>query len=148
MNKKYFLALANIALLIPLVLFAWDKYFTTKQYYAELELEFDLVNAFISMKYSLLILFVGILSLVGILFWTQKKVFFFISSFFGAALLVLLLLVQSLSIVRIITILSEVVFVWLLVWRNTFSVYENRRGFKWMIFMISALSYLCLLQMS
>lgn len=144
MNKRYLLALINIILLVSLSLFAWDKYLMVKDYFTEFEIKFDLPHILRAMKHDILVLFTGILSLIGILFFYNKKTFFFISTFYTSGILVLLLFVRSISPLTVIVTISEIMFLWLLIWNNTFLVFENKRGIRFVFLFIGTLIYFCL----
>ncbi|MNU55779.1 hypothetical protein D3C71_448620 [compost metagenome] len=143
MNKRYLLALVNTILLVSLSLFAWDKYLVVKDYFTEFEIKFDLSHVFKAMKHDILVLFTGMLSLVGILFFNRQKTFFFVSIFYASIVLVLIFLLRSISPLTVIVVISEIIFLWLLIWNNTFLVFENKRGIKLVFLTIGALVYFC-----
>jgi hypothetical protein len=130
MIKKYLFALVNLVLLFPFILFVWNRYLIIEQHYLKLGVEFDLTLIFKAMKHDILILLVGLLSFIGILFFNQKKTFFFISTFYAAIQLLALILIPSFSFWYITLVISEIIFLWFLIWSNTFSVFENKRLLK------------------
>lgn len=144
MSKRYFLAIANVAILLPLTLFAWDRYLLTEQYFEKYKIEFGASEIWKATNHSIFFFFLGLLSLFGVLFWPQKKITFFISILYAASVLFLLFFMQSLSFWNITIILGELVFLWLLVWENTLLVFENRIGLKLISLVLGFALYLLL----
>lgn len=142
MKKKYFFALTNLVLLVPFTLFFWYKFLFFEECFKKLGREYDLVDILKTMRHYIIILVISILSLMGILFWSQKKAFFFISTFYSAIQLVLLFLTPSLSFYYTLMTFSVITFLWFLIWSNTFPAFENKRGLKLIFLIIGIVIYI------
>lgn len=142
MNKKYFFALTNLILLVPFALFVWYKFLYFEQCFKKLGIEYGLADILKTMRQYVIILSISLVSLIGILFWSQKKVFFFISTFYAAIQLVLLFLTPSFSFAYTLMSLAVITFLWFLIWSNTFSAFENKRGLKLIFLFIGVVIYI------
>lgn len=141
-NKRFLLALTNSVLLVQYALLVKHRYVNIEYYYTQiLGIEFDFASIVIVMKLDILILLAGLISLIGIIFWAHKKVFFFISTFYASSCLVGLFLSPSFRYFYILLVLAETTFLWLLIWNNTFTVFEKKRGLKLTFLLIGASIY-------
>lgn len=118
--KNYFFLFLHALMLFPLVLYIKNRFNIINQYYSEMGIEFDVLLIAKGMKIDLVILLLGILSSTGIIFKNKIKFFYFISSFFGAIQFTILLLIPTFSYWYFILIISEIFFLWLLMWSDLF----------------------------
>lgn len=145
MIRRFYLALANLALLVPFVLFVRIRFSTFQQLYIELGKEFDLANIFKTMKHDIFILSIGLLSLIGILFWSKKKTFFLISTMYIATQVVTIFLIPNFSITYSIMVLAAIAFLWFLIWNNTYAVFKNKWRLKLTFLFCGIIIYVALL---
>lgn len=142
MKKKYFLALANLILLIQFALFVWNKFLFFEQCFENLGRKYDVLDMLKTMRHYILILTLSLFSLIGILFGSNKKWFFFISIFYAATQLVLYFHPTTYTFQYAITLLAFISFLWFLILNNAFLVFENKRVLKMIFLFIGVLLYI------
>ena len=125
--KKYFFALVNVILLVPYTSFIRLRVNKIEKYFNEFGIEYDFFDLAKAINLELFISLISVLSLVGILFYSNKKSFYFISTFYGSIQLVLLFFTSSFSFAYGLMVLSVFSFLWFLIWGNVFKYYETKK---------------------
>lgn len=145
MKNRFFLLLANTILLINYFLFFCFKYSLVSKILSRSSKDVDFFDVSSWLVHELAILSVGLLSIVGIIFYSRSRIFFLTSIAFLSTQLVIAILAPSLSIIYIIKALSILIFLYLAVFKNSVPVYENRRNFKLASLIIFSVFYLVVL---
>ena len=106
---------------------------------------FDFASFMSALGHEFLIALLGLLSIVGILFWRNSKSFFFMTLLYVATTMTIVVLAPSFSILYFVKLISTVLFLWVLVFKEVFSVYENQQGLKLFFFFLGVLIYSAIL---
>ena len=101
----------------------------------------DFFDTILWMKHELIIIFFGLFSLLGVLFWRTKKVFFIISAFFISTQIVVIFAAPSLSLFFLLKLIAVGVFLWLLLFKDVYIVFKNKLRTKFIILLTTLLLY-------
>lgn len=130
MKTKYLFIVINLILIAIYLHFIYWRFLRLEYLYIYHGKEFTIISLFTLLYHELIILLLAVLSLVGILFRQDSKNFFIISTFYISTQLVTVFLAPSISFLFFAKLFSVVIFLWLLIFRNVYSVYLNRRYLK------------------
>jgi hypothetical protein len=106
---------------------------------------FDFASFMSALGHEFSIALLGLLSIVGISFWRNSKSFFFMTLLYVATTMTIVVLAPSFSILYFVKLISTVLFLWVLVFKEVFAVYENQQGLKLFFFFLGVLIYSAIL---
>lgn len=96
---------------------------------------------FKSLGHEIIILLIGLLSLVGILFKRNSKLCFFITILYISISSTTIILAPSVSMIYCLKLLTTLTFLWLIIFENVFSVYQNKMGLKFIFLSLGMIIY-------
>ena len=147
-SKKGYTALSIFLNLVLWLLYAGFVKFRITNWFSicnKFNVPFDFVSFMSVLGHELSIALLGLLSIVGILFWRNSKPFFLMTLLYVATNMTIVVLAPSFSILYIVKLISTVLFLWVLVFKDVFAVYENQQGLKLFFIFLGVLIYSAIL---
>jgi hypothetical protein len=142
MKRNFFLILSHLILIIIFIFFTIYRYSQIKNLYKRFGEELNLSGTIDLMMHEFIILIIGVLSLIGVIFLKNSKLFFFISTFYISTQCIVLFLAPSLSIIFFLKLIAVITFLWTLIYEDVYNVYLNKRGLKIISLSMGMLIYL------
>lgn len=147
-NKKGHIVLSIFLNVVLWLLYAGFIKFRITNWFSicnKFNVPFDFASFISVLGHELSIALLGLLSIVGILFRRNSKPFFFMTLLYIATNMTIVILAPSFSILYIVKLISTVLFLWVLVFKEVFSVYENQQSLKLFFLFLGALIYSAIL---
>lgn len=92
------------------------------------------------LSHELTIFLIGILSLLGIIFWRNNKWFFFLTLFFVSTEITMVILAPSKSLFYTLKLLFTLTLIYIIIFRNIYNVYINKSSLK-ILFLLSGVFF-------